>query len=141
MNIRHALGAGLAALTLSAMPLARTAQAADFPVPNKPLRLVVGFPAGGGTDLQARTVAQYLSPILGIPVIRPKNHEATIYGAMLLAGLSSGVYGSLQDLSNMWAVDRIFEPEMSRDEADGLYAGWVAARELTKGWTKKLPQH
>ena len=40
----------------------------------------------------------------------------------------------------MWAVERVFEPQLSKDEADGLYAGWVAARELTKGWTKKLPQ-
>ena len=94
-----------------------------------------------GGAVKNNLLLQMQADILGIPVIRPKNHEATIYGAMLLAGLSSGVYGSLQDLSNMWAVDRIFEPEMSRDEADGLYAGWVAARELTKGWTKKLPQH
>ena len=94
-----------------------------------------------GGAVKNNLLLQMQADILGIPVIRPKNHEATIYGAMLLAGLSAGVYGSLQDLSNMWAVDRVFEPEMSRDEADGLYAGWVAARELTKGWTKKLPQH
>ena len=72
-------------------------------------------------------------------MIRPKNHEATIFGAMLLAGLSNGVYGGLDELSAMWSVERVFEPQMSRDEADGLYSGWLAARELTKGWTKKLP--
>lgn len=94
-----------------------------------------------GGAVKNNLLLQMQADILGIPVIRPKNHEATIYGAMLLAGLSNGVYSSLDDLSNMWAVERVFEPEMSRDEADGLYAGWVAARELTKGWTKKLPQH
>jgi tripartite-type tricarboxylate transporter receptor subunit TctC len=82
MNIRPGLGAWLTALILTAVPVARTAHAADFPVPNKPLRLVVGFPAGGGTDLQARTVAQALSPILGIPVIVENRPGA---GTMLAA--------------------------------------------------------
>src|SRR5688500_12573619 len=37
--------------------------------PTKPLRLVVGFAAGGGTDLVARIVAQKLSQSLGQNVI------------------------------------------------------------------------
>lgn len=54
MKVRFTMKALLATFIL---PAALTAIAADFPVPNKPLRLIVGFPAGGGTDLQARTVA------------------------------------------------------------------------------------
>lgn len=30
---------------------------------------MVGFPAGGGTDLQARLLGQHMSPLLGVPVI------------------------------------------------------------------------
>ena len=94
-----------------------------------------------GGAVKNNLLCQLQADILGIPVIRPKNHEATIFGAMFLAGLSTGVYSSLDDLSAMWSVERVFEPQMGRDEADGLYSGWLAARELTKGWTKKLPQH
>jgi tripartite-type tricarboxylate transporter receptor subunit TctC len=37
--------------------------------PAKPVRLIVGFPAGGGSDIIARLVAQKLSGSLGQPVI------------------------------------------------------------------------
>jgi tripartite-type tricarboxylate transporter receptor subunit TctC len=52
---------------LLAMITWSAAQAQDFP--NKPLRWLVGFPAGGGTDFLARTVGQQLSQQLGQPVL------------------------------------------------------------------------
>lgn len=54
-------------VTASALSLALPAWA--FPVDGKPMRLIVGYPAGGGTDLQARLLGQHLSPLLGIPVV------------------------------------------------------------------------
>lgn len=87
MNTRSKRGALIAALTSALIPAAMLcavpmAHAADFPIANKPLRLVVGYPAGGGTDLQARTVAQHLAPILGVPVIVENRPGA---GTMLAA--------------------------------------------------------
>lgn len=43
--------------------LAQTQSATDYP--NKPVKIVVGFPAGGGTDVFARVLAQGLSAQLG----------------------------------------------------------------------------
>src|SRR4051812_49622894 len=37
--------------------------------PNKPVRIVVPFPAGGGVDLTARTVGQKLTEYLGQQVV------------------------------------------------------------------------
>ena len=58
-----------ALLAAALLPMAFGAAAAEFPIPGKPIRLVVGYPAGGGTDLQARQVAQQLGIVLGSTVI------------------------------------------------------------------------
>ena len=39
------------------------------PFPGKPIRLVVGFPPGGGVDIIARAISQRLGEKLGQPVI------------------------------------------------------------------------
>jgi tripartite-type tricarboxylate transporter receptor subunit TctC len=71
-----------AALSL-VLAIAGSGFAAEFPVPGKPIRIVVGFPAGGGTDIQARQVAQQLTSVLGgVPVIVDNRPGA---GTMLAA--------------------------------------------------------
>jgi tripartite-type tricarboxylate transporter receptor subunit TctC len=53
------LAAGAAALPT----LSRVASALDYPT--RPVRLIVGFPAGGSTDLFARLIGQWMSERLG----------------------------------------------------------------------------
>ncbi len=57
-----------AALLLAALVALPTAAQAQ-PFPNKPIRLVVGFGAGGGTDVCARTLGQHVGDALGQTVI------------------------------------------------------------------------
>ena len=40
-----------------------------FPTAGRPVKLIVGYPAGGGTDVQARLLGQHLATLLGVPVI------------------------------------------------------------------------
>ncbi|MDN3565310.1 tripartite tricarboxylate transporter substrate-binding protein [Paeniroseomonas aquatica] len=57
-----------AALAAAFLPLGRPAGAqADYP--SRPVRLVVGYPAGGSTDVVARLLAERLGRSLGQPVI------------------------------------------------------------------------
>jgi tripartite-type tricarboxylate transporter receptor subunit TctC len=59
---------GLAALALPAL-------AQDYP--NKPVRMVVGFPPGGGTDVVARILTPRMTELLGQPVVVDNRPGAT----------------------------------------------------------------
>ena len=79
------LSAGLAVGAMLATALPATAQ--TFPVPGKPLRIVVPFPPGGQTDVYARVVAQHLGDALGgAPVVvESKPGGNTMVGAADIA--------------------------------------------------------
>lgn len=63
---RHVLASGLGALAAAALPALARAQAAW---PERPLRIVVPYPAGGVNDVVARMFAERLRPLVGQPVI------------------------------------------------------------------------
>src|SRR6188508_3889217 len=56
------LSAGAAALVVSRFAWAQA-------YPSRPVRLIVPFPAGGGADISARLIGQWLSERLGQPFI------------------------------------------------------------------------
>jgi len=58
---RTFLHLAMGAAVLSAVPRIARAQA----YPSRPVRIIVGFPAGGATDIQARLMGQWLSDRLG----------------------------------------------------------------------------
>ena len=75
----------MAALAAAAAIAATPGRARDQ-YPSKPIRWVVGFPAGGGSDFLARTVANALSEQMGQPIIIENRPGA---GAMIAAGLAA----------------------------------------------------
>lgn len=56
-------------LTSLALLFSQNALSQNFPTPNKPLRLIVGFAPGGGTDIVARALAPKISEALGATVV------------------------------------------------------------------------
>ena len=70
---------------------------------------------------------QFQSDLLGIPVVRPAVIETTALGAAYLAGLATGVYKNLDELSALWQVERRFHPTLPRERAQALMAQWEKA--------------
>ncbi len=71
---------------------------------------------------------------LGVTVTRPANQETTALGAAYLAGLAEGFWGSLDDVTDTWAVDLSVSPADDRSEADRLHRRWLQAVDRSKGW-------
>lgn len=70
---------------------------------------------------------QFQADLLGIPVVRPQVIETTALGAAYLAGLSCGLYASLDELAAQWQVERRFHPTMPRERAAELMQRWERA--------------
>lgn len=66
---RRSLQLGAAAAAVLALGLPLTAAQAQSDWPTKPIRMVVGFPAGSITDTVARIMSDHLSKTLGQPVV------------------------------------------------------------------------
>ena len=77
---------------------------------------------------------QFQADVLGVPVQRPKVAETTALGAAYLAGLATGFWSSQEEVAEHWAIDRTFEPQMSADQRDKLYASWKRAVERAQHW-------
>ena len=67
---------------------------------------------------------QFQADLLGIPVVRPQVIETTALGAAYLAGLSCGVWRSLDELSAQWQAERRFLPTLSRERAQEAMQRW-----------------
>lgn len=98
MNKRHFLLAAVAA-TVSLGSSAALAQA----YPNKPIRIVVPFPASGTSDVLARLIGQKMSEKLGQPVVvENKAGNAGNIGADLVAkSPADGYTFVLMDVGNL----------------------------------------
>lgn len=79
---------------------------------------------------------QFQADISGVPVIRPAITETTALGAAFLAGLSTGVWESCEEISALWRVDRVFEPSMTADRREYLMNQWARAVGRARNWNK-----
>jgi glycerol kinase len=103
------------------------AMTADSKVDLKTLRV------DGGAVVN-NLLMQFQADILGVPVQRPKVAETTALGAAYLAGLAVGFWSSQEEVAEHWAIDRTFEPTMSADQREKLYADWKRAVERSQHW-------
>jgi glycerol kinase len=125
-------GSGKAEIARAALESAahQTADLIDAVAADSP-RLACLKVDGGMTRNDA--FMQMLADILDVEVQRPKNPEATAWGAAALAGLGAGLFASLDEVAAAWAADKSFAPKMDEDARAAARAGWRRAVERVLG--------
>lgn len=85
------------------------------------------------SDLCMQTQAD----VSGIPVDRPAMRETTALGAAIAAGLATGVWAELEDLSQVNRKNRkVFQPQMSKEKSQKMVKKWNQAVEMSRGWIR-----
>ncbi|UUZ71177.1 hypothetical protein LP415_18800 [Polaromonas sp. P1(28)-8] len=92
---------------------ATTAMAQSYP--NKPIRFIVPYPPGGGTDIVVRLVAAKMAQNMGQPVIIDnKPGASTIIGTDLLAKAAPDGY-TIGLITDSHAINPTFFPKLPYD--------------------------
>ncbi|MBT8041680.1 MAG: glycerol kinase GlpK [Pontiella sp.] len=122
----HIARAALEAMCFQSMEVLR-AMEKDSGTPIGTLRVDGGASADN-------LLLQIQSDLLQVPVERPKQVETTAFGAAALAGLAVGFWNDRAEIAAHRKVDRVFEPQISADEAETRFAKWLQAVERSKNW-------
>jgi len=80
---------------------------------------------------------QFQSDILGIDIERPMCVETTALGAAYLAGLSAGVYTSVDEIKKNREIERSFFPSVSEEERNEKIRVWRKAVERSLLWKEE----
>ena len=118
----HLARAALEAVAYQTLDLLDAMKADGCTTPSA-LRVDGGMSANGW-------LCQFLADILDCRVDRPVNVETTASGAAFLAGLATGVWTGLKEVSQVWSAES-FSPEMSGERRQALVQGWRKALQRT----------
>jgi len=118
----------LAALALATLVVTPAAHAQSYP--SKPVRMIVGFPPGGGTDVVARVISQKLSEWYGQTVVVENRAGATgTIGADVLAKSPPDGYTLMMGHANSHAIAPNLMAKLPydpiKDFAPVSYVGYV----------------
>jgi len=70
---------------------------------------------------------QFQADMLSNSIVRTSIEEISALGSTFMAGLATGFWKSIKEISNLRLVDKTFEPGMDPSEVEKLYAGWKTA--------------
>ncbi len=103
-------------ILLAAVALAATATAQAQAWPAKPIRLIVGFSAGGPTDVIARAFAEHTAKALGQPVVVENKPGAnTILAAEAVASAPADGYTLLMAATNHTMIPALYSARVKFD--------------------------
>lgn len=112
----HIVRAGLEAVAYQTKDLL-DAISHDYQAPISEMRV------DGGMSVN-NWLLQFITDIINVPLHRPICTETTALGAAFLAGLGCGLYSSLEEIAELWKMDREFLPIMDKIKQQFFYQGW-----------------
>ena len=127
MKLLNFLACGFALLAASALPMVASAQ--DYP--NRPVKVVVGYAPGGGTDIFARVIAERMGHALGQTMVVENKAGANgnIAAEQVAKGLADGY--TLLFVVNTHVTNVYMYAEMAYDPIkDFMPVGLVVATPL-----------
>ena len=96
-------------------------------------RDITSLRVDGGASV-SDVMMQMQADLLRIPVDRPAMVETTAFGAASLAGLSCGVWQSLEELQSLRQSQRVFVPQRIQADCDADYHMWKRAVSRASDW-------
>ena len=123
----HVARAALESIAYQTMDILK-AMEKDAGIPIRELRV-----DGGATvnDL----LMQFQADVLNTTTVRPEIVETTVMGAAFLAGLAVGYWDDLQEIQQIWKVDRRFTPTEERSAIETGIEGWYRAIRALEYWS------
>ncbi len=92
-----------------------------------------GLKVDGGASTND-ALMQFQADLLGVSVRRPVIAETTALGAAFLAGLAIGYWSGPDEIARRWALDRQFDPQISRERRQAMLARWQEAVRRSLDW-------
>lgn len=83
---------------------------------------------------------QFQADLLDRPVNRPSCVESTALGAAYLAGLAVGFWTSKEEVVKNIQLDRVFIPQIEKEERDKKRRGWNKAVKYAFGWARDFAE-
>jgi glycerol kinase len=99
----------------------------DSPTPHLNVLRVDGGAARNDFLMQCQ------ADVIGVPVERPEVLDAAALGAAYLAGLATGFWRDVQELTEVWRRERLFEPRTTADERATRSAQWKSIVRRARG--------
>ena len=119
MSFHVALRRAIVAIAVAAVALGGSAFAQSFP--NKPIRMIVPFAPGGGTDLLARIVAGKMSESMGQQVIVENRAGGnTLIGTEAVVRAAPDGYTLLMQTNNLASNPTLYRGKLSFDTRKDL---------------------
>lgn len=83
---------------------------------------------------------QFQADLLDRPVNRPSCVESTALGAAYLAGLAVGFWTSKEEVVKNIQLDRVFIPQIEKEEREKKRRGWNKAVKYAFGWARDFAE-